>query len=130
MLCDNFLPELHFHANLICVNNPPLLAVFRLISPQFVLNLLTDAPLNVLAEKSLTDIKEGESVTLTCSAIGRPDPTFTWRKDGVHRGSGPKLTFQSIRDSDSGEYRCEAKNEHGTKSNTVSINVRCEYLSC
>lgn len=69
-------------------------------------------------------------MTLTCSAKGNPNPTFTWFKNDSSVSSNTTLTFTSINDAQNGKYYCEARNEHETiKSNTVTIDVTCEYFS-
>ncbi|XP_033968677.1 B-cell receptor CD22 [Trematomus bernacchii] len=83
------------------------------------------APKNTLAEISPENIVEGQNVTLSCSAKGNPDPTFTWYKnkeaDGV---TGGVWDIPSIGESWDGEYHCKAINRHGTiTSNFVRINV-------
>ncbi|KAM6936527.1 B-cell receptor CD22 [Lycodopsis pacificus] len=86
------------------------------------------APKDTLAKISSEIIVEGRSVTLTCSAKGRPDPNFTWFKNKntkiikVHTGAVWKIT--SVEESDNGEYHCEAENKRGKKqSNPVIISV-------
>lgn len=90
----------------------------------------TDAPQDTLAKISSDTIKEGESVTLTCSAKGRPQPSFTWFDTmNNQKSSGAEWNIPSIMDSQSGEYYCEAHNKYGPKKSTpVSINVTCEYF--
>ncbi|XP_026226786.1 B-cell receptor CD22 [Anabas testudineus] len=86
------------------------------------------SPKNTLATKSSDVIKERDSVTLTCSAKGRPKPTFTWfKKEGVDlfpNTTGSELNFTSIKETQNGDYYCEATNTHGkNKSNPITINV-------
>lgn len=100
----------------------------------------TDSPKNVLAKMSDKPVKEGDSVTLTCSANGRPSVTFSWFKTDNHFESAnlikkgkqiqeDQLHFTSINESDSGSYFCQAQNNHGTKqSNKLQITVLCEYF--
>nr|XP_033496826.1 B-cell receptor CD22 [Epinephelus lanceolatus] len=84
-------------------------------------------PRETQAKKSLDTVVENQPVTLTCSAKGRPDPTFIWFKNEHKEFTGAVWTISSIKESQSGEYHCEAKNTHGKeKSNPVNITV--EYL--
>ncbi|XP_070822951.1 B-cell receptor CD22 [Chaetodon trifascialis] len=81
-------------------------------------------PRDTLAKISSTFIKEGDSVTLTCSANGRPAPTFTWFQKEQNVSFLAEWTIPSIQVSQSGEYRCEANNKYGAeKSKPVTIDV-------
>ncbi|KAK0151296.1 B-cell receptor CD22 [Merluccius polli] len=72
-------------------------------------------------------VKEGSSVTLSCSTDANPAANYTWFKDNtVYRDMNQRqqLVFDRVNSSDSGKYLCEAKNEFGTKSASISINVK------
>ncbi|XP_049325944.1 B-cell receptor CD22-like [Astyanax mexicanus] len=63
------------------------------------------------------EIVEGCSVTLTCSSDGNsPVQKYTWFKDGGSSpvGSGHSYSF-TLDSESSGQYYCEAQNEHGSK---------------
>uniref|UniRef100_A0A8D0CCF3 B-cell receptor CD22 n=1 Tax=Salvator merianae TaxID=96440 RepID=A0A8D0CCF3_SALMN len=86
------------------------------------------APQNVRASRSPKgQISEGGVVTLECE-VGDSNPlhiTFSWYKDGRQLNSSSfSLTIQKVAPSDSGTYGCEAKNEIGTSSSSVSLDVR------
>lgn len=108
-----------------------MLALCGLISFQFV---DTDPPKETSLKTDTKSIREGQSVTLTCSAKGRPNPTYTWFKNkemqSPQAGDNSHMWIMtSIEDSQSGEYHCEAKNKYGeTKSNPVIVDVTCEYI--
>ncbi|KAK0150921.1 B-cell receptor CD22 [Merluccius polli] len=75
------------------------------------------------------EIQEGSSVTLSCSSDANPAAKYTWFKDNTDDSSRymnqrQQLVFDRIKSSDSGKYLCEAKNELGTKSASISINVK------
>lgn len=72
-------------------------------------------------------VKEGESVSFTCSAKGQPEPAFTWTKHGRDLHSQANWTISSINASQSGSYACEAKNKHGSEKSVVTVEVICEY---
>ncbi|KAK9514184.1 hypothetical protein VZT92_027669 [Zoarces viviparus] len=81
------------------------------------------APKDTSAKKSPENVVERRSVTLTCSAKGRPEPNFTWFKDKNKVFTGA-VWKTSIIESQNGVYHCEAENKQGTiKSNTVIISV-------
>ncbi|XP_073674433.1 B-cell receptor CD22 [Garra rufa] len=85
------------------------------------------APKETKATVSSQDVKEGDTVTLSCTSRGRPDVSFTWFKkeklEESQQMSDWKLT--EVKTEDSGEYYCEAKNKYGTeKSNIIKIDVK------
>ncbi|TKS82410.1 B-cell receptor CD22 B-lymphocyte cell adhesion molecule [Collichthys lucidus] len=84
------------------------------------------APKQMVAKIQPVNIREGQSVTLTCSAKGRPDPSFTWFKNDVEIYSGAQTwRIRSINDSQSGKYKCVAENKHGKlTSNQFTIDVK------
>ncbi|XP_058236657.1 B-cell receptor CD22-like isoform X1 [Hemibagrus wyckioides] len=66
------------------------------------------------------EIVEGSSVTLTCSSDANPPAqNYTWY---MEKESSPVGSGQSYRAGQSGQYYCEAQNEHGSdRSAAVSI---------
>ncbi|XP_044214764.1 B-cell receptor CD22 isoform X1 [Thunnus albacares] len=84
------------------------------------------APKDTSDERSSINVTEGQSLSLTCSIKGRPEPTYTWFQNNSIQlvNKSHTMMITSAKDSQSGEYHCEAKNKHGeTKSNPVLINV-------
>ncbi|KAK0146425.1 B-cell receptor CD22 [Merluccius polli] len=90
----------------------------------------TDAPKTTSATVSPSgEIEEGRSVTLSCSSDANPAANYTWFKVNTDQSSrdmiqGQQLVFGAILSSDSGQYLCKAKNELGTTSDSISINVK------
>ncbi|KAF6278241.1 opioid binding protein/cell adhesion molecule like [Rhinolophus ferrumequinum] len=77
---------------------------FSKVPPQ-IMNISSDITVN-----------EGSSVTLLCLAIGRPEPTVTWRHLSVKEGQGfvsedEYLEISDIKRDQSGEYECSALND-------------------
>ena len=76
---------------------------------------------------------EGTNVCVTCNATGKPTPTVTWFREGSSKvyGTGEgsaALSFNSVRRSDAGQYRCKANNTAGTdKTAALSLVVHCKY---
>uniref|UniRef100_A0A8C4ZZY6 B-cell receptor CD22 n=1 Tax=Gadus morhua TaxID=8049 RepID=A0A8C4ZZY6_GADMO len=74
-------------------------------------------------------IEEGSSVNLTCTSEANPVAKYTWTKVTTdhslgHSVQGQQLSFHPIQSSDSGQYLCTAKNDLGTKSSPISIDVK------
>lgn len=114
----------------ICINNPVTLALDWFLLTRFEC-FDTDPPKETLAKVSPTNIQEGQTVNLTCSAKGRPDPTYTWFRNEMKMHSGAQWEIKSITDSQSGNFSCEAQNRHGaTESQPVFINVTCMSFLC
>ncbi|XP_033985910.1 B-cell receptor CD22-like isoform X3 [Trematomus bernacchii] len=88
------------------------------------------APRIPFLSKPSAEIKEGSSVTLTCSSDANPAATYTWykRNQNAHFSyfnEGPRLVFRSIQSSDSGQYLCKAENKLGSStSENISIYVK------
>ena len=81
---------------------------------------------------------EGTDVTLSCNAVGQPEPTISWTKHGSPlntsgnsrislSGDKKQLTIRNVHRTDSGEYRCVANNSLGNVSSTAStLSVQCK----
>ena len=72
---------------------------------------------------------EGSSVSISCTATGKPDPEVSWIRNGQTKSSGRKtayLAFDQIKRTDDGLYTCTANNSAGTKSHKEILVVRCE----
>ena len=78
-------------------------------------------------------------MTLFCNATGNPPPTISWTKDGsplnnnqgiLFSGDNETLSIASINRSESGNYRCVAKNGLGHDlSNPAKVDVQCKCSS-
>ncbi|XP_075045618.1 sialoadhesin isoform X2 [Mixophyes fleayi] len=74
------------------------------------------------------DIREGESVTLTCDVPGaKPDEVhYSWYKNNVwiKEGSVRSLLFQEATSHDAGYYYCKVQNDKGSDSSPpVVLNI-------
>jgi len=71
---------------------------------------------------------EGYDLTVLCNASGIPPPMLTWIKVGGGDVStnGSELVFTNSSRTQAGEYRCEASNECGNASETVTVEVQCK----
>ena len=95
-----------------------------------------------------TIVREGNTTTITCEALGYPPPTVWWdRIDGtlsdrvsvsdsvsVPTGYGNvirvsvNLTITNASREDTGVYMCSANNSVGSDDNNVNITVQCKYI--
>ncbi|KAG7521394.1 neural cell adhesion molecule L1-like isoform X2 [Solea senegalensis] len=73
----------------------------------------------------------GQSVTLECIPKGLPTPKVEWKKkdssleetSGQLENSDRWLSFDSITQSDDGEYECRAFNSHGSVAHSFTVTV-------
>ena len=95
-------------------------------------SMFSHAVLDLSSPPSITTEPTGRkdrlfnTVTLTCSADGNPDPVIRWYKDGVAlegpQSVGGVYTIDRIKPEDRGTYHCQATNIVGTvKSVPVKI---------
>ncbi|XP_010155998.1 PREDICTED: vascular cell adhesion protein 1-like, partial [Eurypyga helias] len=74
-------------------------------------------------------VKEGETVTMTCTSSGNPAPVISWKKKAA-TGELEKtfedavLTIQNVRHQDSGLYECDAYNHFGKERKSVKLLVQ------
>ncbi|KAL4830479.1 hypothetical protein H8958_021278, partial [Nasalis larvatus] len=85
-------------------------------SQVFLLSCFLPVPPQIMNISSDITVNEGSSVTLLCLAIGRPEPTVTWRHLSVKEGQGfvsedEYLEISDIKRDQSGEYECSALND-------------------
>ena len=98
---------------------------------------ITDQPEFTTQPQSQT-VREENNVTLSCNAIGNPEPTFSWTINGtiVNTTANPRIslspqnkqmTMTNVRGADSGQYQCTANNAIGTViSNSATLDVQCK----
>ena len=95
-----------------------------------------------------TIVREGDTTTITCEALGYPSPTIVWNRiDGnlsdrvslsdsvsVPTGYGNvtrvsvNLTITNAYREDTGVYRCSANNSIGSDKRNVNITVQCKFM--
>ena len=94
----------------------------------------TELPLITIHPEGKTPM-EGENITLSCNATGNPEPSISWVKDGfpMNRNSrinfsqdNKLLTITNISRTDSGDYRCVARNRVGNDTSNSKVNVLCK----
>ena len=77
-----------------------------------------------------TSVFKGGTTVLECAAVGYPTPTIRWKKLGqnprifsISNGIS-NLKLNNIKDSDGGEYECQASSNGQTISRTVWLFVK------
>ncbi|MGH0156644.1 UNVERIFIED_CONTAM: hypothetical protein FKN15_032296 [Acipenser sinensis] len=90
------------------------------------------APKNTSLTPSESSVKEGDSLTLTCSGDASPDPQIRWTKLNstlpdswsLSTGQGQStLTAPSLAPEHSGTYQCEISNGIGREALTTTLDV-------
>ena len=87
----------------------------------------------ITAEFSELNATLGSTVTVSCSSSGDPLPVRTWLRNDSQlttsgrfqiSSDGQTLTVLNIEEGDEGLYTCQASNEAGSDSDSVSLNVQ------
>ncbi|XP_015262700.1 PREDICTED: sialic acid-binding Ig-like lectin 5, partial [Gekko japonicus] len=73
-------------------------------------------------------VQEGESISLSCNAESRPQPTLSWRKGNetlksTRQGKECVLLLSNVRPEDAGEYQCWAETPEGSANKTLRLCV-------
>ena len=81
----------------------------------------------------MTTVIEGNNITFSCNASGKPDPVVTWRKVGASKVLSISSSFTAVNVSRPGtpdsmiQYQCTASNGVETPATaTVNITVHCK----
>ena len=86
-------------------------------------------------QKTLIAVPVGNSIKMDCSAIGRPNPTIVWYKNGksfIVRGDQPLdqdpykhvMTLKDAVPGDRGKYTCNVTNAYGWINYTYIVDVQ------
>ena len=102
--------------------------------------MFTDQPKITVPPKAQTKT-EGVNVALSCNSTGNPKPTISWTRNGSpvdtsgnsrisFSADKKQLTITNVNRTDSGEYRCAAKNSLGNDtSNPAKLDVQCKLTN-
>ncbi|XP_022911513.1 papilin isoform X2 [Onthophagus taurus] len=92
----------------------------------------------VTANITLKDTKFplNTDIHIPCNVDGYPLPHVQWYKDGgpiypndrIEITANYRLIIRKATESDSGEYRCEAKNEHSSATSTTPVLIRGQLI--
>lgn len=110
----------------------PLFFVSLVSNPLYLIHrdfaCVSDVPQTVTVTPNPANVKETQSITLTCQADGHPPPTFSWKFNGnvVNGAQQNTLVLTSVEVKDAGNYTCVARNFRGSKEATRVVNVLCK----
>ena len=85
-----------------------------------------------LLSGDLSDISEGDQVSLTCVAAANPPAAVMWYREGSGEivSREERLTINHIRREQAGIYVCQANNSVGqSQPSQIELAVQCEYLN-
>ena len=74
---------------------------------------------------SFKDLKNGQTLELSCKASGDPAPSYRWKRNGIVLSGNNKetLRIEKVTRNDSGNYTCEAYNHIKVEASTPSYVV-------
>ena len=82
-------------------------------------------------------LREGDDLDLTCSVQGKPDPTSVTlsrrrTSEMLENVQTTELTYtiDPISCLETGVYICSGQNSQGTTTESISVEVLCEYQGC
>ncbi|XP_058245896.1 uncharacterized protein igsf9b isoform X3 [Hemibagrus wyckioides] len=92
---------------------------------------ITAPPVFVKIPPSIVEVLSGESLTLSCSALGNPKPTVTWRKednaveeeDKIQVINGT-LSMVKVTRETAGMYKCHVSNSEGNLTHVTQLQVK------
>ena len=75
-------------------------------------------------------VKRGSPLYLKCAVTAKPDPQWTWLKDGLVIQSGGSVLRKNALDiADTGRYVCLAKNRKGEEAAAQDVLVLGNHIS-
>lgn len=99
---------------------------------------VTDDTVQTIIGRRRVVVGLGKTLRIECTAIGSPDTTISWYRNGVIvSDSGRRRTladgtlvvndFESL---DSASYTCEARNREGTDTETITVDEAGTMQCC
>ncbi|XP_074836799.1 protein turtle homolog A isoform X2 [Carettochelys insculpta] len=95
-------------------------------------HLTVNAPPTFLGTPpALVEVRDREPLSLTCSAIGNPQPVIVWKRNDLAIHSGDKvqvsngtLRIASVERASAGTYTCHASSKEGSVTHTTRLLVQ------
>lgn len=78
---------------------------------------------SAVASPSILISSLGDTVRLTCTAMGGPNNTFQWVKNGITAGNDSVLDLMTVNASYGGDYSCIVSNAAGADSASTTLYV-------
>ena len=78
---------------------------------------------SVAVSPSITIADSGGNYSIFCNALGGPNNTFHWEKNGIILGNDHFLEIINVDSSSGGEYTCTVNNTAGSGSDTAFFYV-------
>lgn len=74
---------------------------------------------------------------MDCVVTGIPEPYVRWYKDDIDLQQSERieitannqLRISELSSTDSGFYKCEAKNSHSDAHHVIEVNIQSEYFN-
>ncbi|KAL4647471.1 hypothetical protein GN956_G7986 [Arapaima gigas] len=99
-------------------------------------HLVVQVPARIVNISTDITVNEGSNVTLTCVAIGRPEPSIMWRhllkRGNKFLNGGEHIEIPAINREQSGVYECSSTNDISTpdvKAVRITVNYPPSILS-
>ena len=89
----------------------------------------SDPPTSIVINPNPIVVREGNTITATCTAQGNPTPGYQWyKKDDLNTilQTGSQLRILNAQDANKGEYVCRAINAFGTNDAQTTVDVQCK----
>ncbi|KAJ8413768.1 hypothetical protein AAFF_G00063660 [Aldrovandia affinis] len=86
-------------------------------------NLHVQAKPRIQITPPLLKVVIGQTVTLPCLVQGEPTPEISWFHNGTPLNKGGSIRIQGVSHSDSGTYKCVAKNSAGQDTMETTLDV-------
>uniref|UniRef100_A0A8C0VSF4 Ig-like domain-containing protein n=1 Tax=Cyanistes caeruleus TaxID=156563 RepID=A0A8C0VSF4_CYACU len=100
-------------------------------SSQMQIVILNANFITKLSIEPSTTVKEGENVSIQCSAESNPPPKIILRRKPDNANMGPyssrRILLPSVMFQNAGDYECMAENEFGNSRREITLNVKCKY---
>ncbi|KAM6234351.1 LOW QUALITY PROTEIN: protein turtle homolog A [Porphyrio hochstetteri] len=96
------------------------------------IHLTVNAPPTFLeTPPAFVEVRDGDRLSLTCTAVGSPQPVVTWKRSDLAGQSGDTvqvrngtLSIAAVERASAGTYTCHASSREGTVTHTTRVLVQ------